>query len=122
LPETTTRLTEPETTETTTTTTTTTTTLTEDKVEITEKFLHTAMPPVQENPIPRMETLTEGEITINNVILIPKTDPSEPDINLTELINRVGDKFFTDDYVNNVRKGLNDSGGRAFALSPLAVL
>ncbi|KAL7634534.1 UNVERIFIED_CONTAM: hypothetical protein RMT77_014911 [Armadillidium vulgare] len=114
LPETTTRLTEPETTET--TTTTTTTTLTEDKVEITEKFLHTPMPPV-----PRMETLFEGEITINNVILIPKTDPSEPDINLTELIDRVGDKFFKDDYVNNVRKGLNDFNVQLFNGTPVDV-
>ncbi|KAL7631830.1 UNVERIFIED_CONTAM: hypothetical protein RMT77_017869 [Armadillidium vulgare] len=54
------------------------------------------------------DSFPEGEIELNKVILIPKDNPSEANIDLNELLHRVGADFFKDDYVNNVRKGVND--------------
>ncbi|KAL7631829.1 UNVERIFIED_CONTAM: hypothetical protein RMT77_017868 [Armadillidium vulgare] len=82
-------LTEDEVTETKTTTLKEETILMEDVVtettirdDLKEKFAPTPIPPVQQNPVQLMGSLSEGEIRINKEIFIPKYDPSEPNINL----------------------------------------
>ncbi|KAL7634309.1 UNVERIFIED_CONTAM: hypothetical protein RMT77_014686 [Armadillidium vulgare] len=128
-------LTEEETTEATTTTLTeeetteaTTTTLTEEETteatkpdDLKKKSLSTPMPPPTENknqfkvtlplplpfPSPR-DSLPEGEIRINQTVLIPKLYPSEKSIDLKDLFELAGNKSFDQNYFNNVGKGGED--------------
>ncbi|KAL7633422.1 UNVERIFIED_CONTAM: hypothetical protein RMT77_016293 [Armadillidium vulgare] len=95
-----------------------TTTLTEDDVTETAKAknsVSTPMPQAAENKFYPMGSLPEHEskialeeITINKVILIPKTDPSEDNINIYDLIDRAGNKSFDPNFFKNIGKGGND--------------
>ncbi|KAL7632254.1 UNVERIFIED_CONTAM: hypothetical protein RMT77_017412 [Armadillidium vulgare] len=72
------------------------------------KSLSTPMPPPPKIKGQFEGPLTEGEIRINQTVLIPKLDPSEKFLDLYDLFERAGNGSFDPKYFNNVGKGGDD--------------